>query len=107
LQGVANVLSDAIVMESDILWRNEFNHPENDYREYREMWLRLCENISQAGKPAVLCGSALPSQFENCKERRYFSQMHYLAITCNDELLRENILEVRYERTGKNCCGDF
>lgn len=78
---------DFVVMESDILWRDEFNRPENDYRQYREMWLRVCKNISQAGKPVVLCGAALPAQFEPCVERRYFSKLHYLALVCEDEIL--------------------
>jgi hypothetical protein len=74
-------------MESDILWRDEFNRPATDYRDYREMWLRVAKNISQAGKPVVLCGAAGPEQFERCVERRYFSDVHYLALVCDDERL--------------------
>src|SRR5215204_1815673 len=80
-------LKDIVVMESDILWRDEFNQPETDYQNYRELWLRVCKNISQAGKPVVLCGCAVPEQFEQCIERRYFSNIHYLALVCDDELL--------------------
>ena len=80
-------MKDVVVMESDILWRAEFNQPETDYREYRETWLRVCKNISQAGKPVVLCGVGLPSQFEQCIERRYFSELHYLALICDDQIL--------------------
>jgi broad-specificity NMP kinase len=76
-----------VVMESDILWRDEFNQPETGYQDYREMWLRVCKNISQAGKPVVLCGAAISSQFEACVERRYFSNIHYLALVCDDEVL--------------------
>lgn len=78
---------DVVVMESDILWRGEFNQPETDYREYRETWLRVCKNISQAGKSVVLCGAGVPAQFERCVERRYFSELHYLALICADEIL--------------------
>jgi adenylate kinase family enzyme len=78
---------DIVVMESDILWQKEFNQPETDYRRYRETWLRVCKNISQAGKPVVLCGTAVPEQFEQCMERRYFSDIHYLALVCEDEVL--------------------
>ena len=74
-------------MESDILWQQEFNQPETDYRRYRETWLRVSKNISQAGKPVVLCGAAVPEQFEQCVERRYFSDIHYLAVVCDDEVL--------------------
>lgn len=78
---------NVVVMESDILWRDEFNQPETDYQNYRETWLRVCKNISQAGKPVVLCGVGIPAQFESRIERRYFSDIHYLALVCEDEIL--------------------
>ena len=80
-----------VVLESDILWRDEFNQPETNYRTYREMWLRVCKNISQAGKPVILCGAGIPAQFEECVERRYFSDLHYLALVCEDEVLASRL----------------
>jgi broad-specificity NMP kinase len=80
-----------IVMESDILWNNAFNNPENNYREYRELWLRMCKNISKGGKPVALCGCSVPEQFENCIERRYFSNIHYIAIVCDDDILKKRL----------------
>lgn len=80
-------MKDVVVMESDILWRAEFDEPETNYREYRETWLRVCKNISQSGKPVVLCGTGEPTQFEQCTERRYFSMLHYLALICDDHIL--------------------
>ena len=82
---------DFVVMDSDILWRSEFDQPATDYRNYREMWLRVCKNISQAGKPVVLCGASLPEQFEQCIERRYFSVIHYLALISSDEALESRL----------------
>jgi len=82
---------DFVVMESDILWRDEFNQPATDYRDYRETWLRVCKNISQAGKPVILCGAGVPAQFERCTERRYFSKIHYLALICKDEILASRL----------------
>ena len=82
---------DFVVMDSDILWRSEFDQPGTDYRNYRETWLRVCKNISQAGKPVVLCGASLPEQFEQCIERRYFSELHYLALVCSDEVLESRL----------------
>ena len=82
---------DVVVMESDILWRDEFNQPNTDYRNYRETWLRVCKNISQAGKPVILCGAGIPEQFEQCVERRYFSDIHYLVLVCEDEVLTSRL----------------
>ena len=84
-------MKDFVVMESDILWRDEFNQPATDYRNYRETWLRVCKNISQAGKPVVLCGAGVPAQFEQCIERRYFSSVHYLALICEDDILSSRL----------------
>ena len=55
------------------------------------MWLRVAKNIGQAGRPVVLCGTALPEQFETRPERRYFSTLHYLAMVCDDALLGERL----------------
>jgi len=78
-------MKDVVVMDSDILPHSEFDQPETNYREYRETWLRVCKYISQAGKPVVLCGVGEPTQFEQCTERRYFSELHYLALICDDQ----------------------
>ena len=71
---------DYIVMESDLLWSERYNTPENNYREYRELWMRLCCNISQIGMPVVLCGCAVPEQFEVCDARKYFTEIIYIAV---------------------------
>ncbi len=89
--GLAAKMKDVVVMESDILWRAEFDQPETNYRDYRETWLRVCKNISQAGKPVVLCGVGEPAQFEQCLERRYFSELHYLALICADQILASRL----------------
>lgn len=96
-------MPEVVVMESDILWRDEFNKPENNYREYREMWLRVCKNISQSGKPVVLCGCAVPEQFENCIERRYFSNLYYLALVCEEDKLSQRL---KQRPSYRNCSSE-
>ena len=83
---LADRVREAIVLDADILWRPEFNKPEDHYREFFETWLRMCKNISQSGKPVVLlCAGGIPENVEQCVERRYFSDVHYLALTCEIE----------------------
>ncbi len=80
---------DYIVMESDLLWRDVYDTPEDNYREYRRLWMRISASISQIGKPVVLCGCAIPEQFEFQPERELFTDIHYLAAVCEeDELVR-------------------
>jgi len=35
-----------IVLESDVLWNDIYNKPDENYREYREVWLDLCSHIA-------------------------------------------------------------
>lgn len=81
-------LDEVIMLDSDILWRHEFNTPEDNYRDFFETWLRMAKNIGQAGRPVVLFGAGCnPSNAEPCEERRYFSKTSYLALTCKDDVL--------------------
>jgi hypothetical protein len=74
-------------LESDILWRAEFDHPEDGYRAYRNLWLNLCKNIAQSGRPVALYGSIVPDQLEPCPQRRYIGPVHTLALVCEPEIL--------------------
>lgn len=79
---------DYIVMESDLLWSDVYNTPEDNYMAYRELWMRICSNISQIGMPVVLCGCATPEQFEICTSRKYFSEIIYISVVAEkDELI--------------------
>lgn len=80
-----------IVMESDLLWNDVYNTPEDDYCGYRRLWMRVCSCISQAGKPVVLCGCAVPKQFENHRERELFSNIYYLGVVCEHSVLEERM----------------
>lgn len=87
------LLPECVILESDILWGLVPATPEDNYRDYRNLWLRLAKNIAQNGRPVVLCGSALPDQFEGCPERRYFSTLHYLALVCDDRLIEARLAQ--------------
>ncbi len=90
---VCNILTQtyqkAVCLDSDILWREEFATPENNFRDFFETWLRVCKNIAQAGRPVVLFGAGMgvPDNLETCVERRYFTTIHYLALMCNHDVL--------------------
>ncbi len=86
-------VDEFVLLDSDILWRAEFDHPEDHYREYFETWLRMCKNIGQSGRPVMIFGSGIgvPENIEPCIERRYFSQIHYLALVCNETELEKRL----------------
>jgi len=85
------VVTDCVCLESDILWQDVFNKPEEDFKTYRNLWLRVAKNISQSDRPVALIGSSTPGQFEKCAESRYFSKIHYLALVCNKAALVERL----------------
>ncbi len=89
-QLLAGRFDDVVLMDSDVLWRREFDKPEVKYREYFELWLRVCKNIAQSGRPVALFGAGIgvPENIEPCLERRYFSSVYYLALTCDPEVQR-------------------
>lgn len=93
LELVKELQNECVVMESDILWGTPIAAPEDEYSNYHNTWLRVAKNIGQAGRPVVLCGTALPEHFETRPERRYFSTIYYLTIVCDDTLLQERLLQ--------------
>ena len=86
-------IDNAVLMESDIIWQEEFNKPEGNYRKFFETWLRIAKNISQSGKPVAIFGSGfgVPENIEGCIERRYFSNIYYLNIFCSENELEERL----------------
>lgn len=84
-----------IVMENDLLWNDIYNTPEDDYQTYRKLWMKMCASISQIGMPVVLCGCAIPKQFEEQLERVLFTEIHYLAVVCDSHVLEKRMKEGR------------
>lgn len=87
----SRLATECVVLESDILWGPEFDTSGDNGRRYRDLWLRMAKNISQAGRPVVLCGTSVPAQFEDSLERRYFAAVHYLALVCDDPALARRL----------------
>ena len=94
LRELTGRFTDAVLLESDLLWLKEFEDPTGGHRRLSETWLRMAKNINQSGRPTVLFGAglAVPANIEHCEERRYFSQTHYLALVCDEEALRRRLL---------------
>jgi hypothetical protein len=88
-------MDNVILLETDIIWQEEFNKPENNYRKFFETWLRIAKNISQSGRPVVLFGAGfgVPENIEPCTERRYFSNINYLNIYCSDDELEKRLIK--------------
>ncbi|MDQ2744426.1 MAG: nucleoside kinase [Chloroflexota bacterium] len=84
---LAGAFTEAVVLDQDLLWMPEMDTPEDNWRRFRSLWLRLALNIGQSGKPLLLFGSTDPDQYERLPERRYIRSIHTLALVCEDEEL--------------------
>lgn len=92
LRALLGKMEGAVLLEGDLLWRPEFNQPENNYGDFYETWLRLAKNINQSGWPVALFNAgAIPPNVEPCVERRYFSETHYMALVCDDDVLEARL----------------
>jgi len=92
-QALAGKIDEAVLLEGDIIWRPEFNQPDDAFRGFFEAWLRIAMNVGQSGRPVVLFGAGMgvPANMEPCIHRRYFSRLSYLALVCDDDLLAERL----------------
>jgi predicted kinase len=87
----AALRGEAVVLETDILWRPEFATPEDNYRGFRETWLHIAVNVAQAGLPVVLIGTATREQFDLLPARRHAGKIHILALVAGDNVIRARL----------------
>lgn len=83
--------TDYIVLESDILWQEVFNTPQDNYRNFREVWMTMCANVFPNRHAVVLCGCGIPEQFEISARKEIF----YAAFTIWPWSVETPILEKR------------
>lgn len=81
-------LSDRyVVVEQDVLWVGGLRDPSHHHRLFRSTWLRMAAMLHQSGRPVVLCGTVVPPEFEPLPERALFSEIRYLSLMCDPDVL--------------------
>ncbi|MCY9785791.1 AAA family ATPase [Nocardiopsis sp. EMB25] len=80
-----------VVLEQDLLWVGGLRDPAGHHRLFRSTWLRTAAMVQQNGRPVVLCGTVVPPELEPLPERALFSDIHYLALTCDPDVLAERL----------------
>ncbi len=53
-------LPERVVLEHDVLLREEIDWTRDDWHAFRSTWLRLAMEIGQSGRAVVLCGTTWP-----------------------------------------------
>lgn len=86
-------VTDAVLLDGDVLWRSSYNDEPNGTYNFFETWLSLAKNIHRSGRSVVLfCSGAIPQNIEMCSESQFFSSIYYLALVYDDSKLRERLL---------------
>ena len=85
------LLPECVVLDNDVLWGAVAASPDDNFRSYHAVWLRLVIDIHQSGRPVLLSGTITPEQLEGSIERRYLASIHYLALTCDEPVLVERL----------------
>ncbi|WP_084468678.1 AAA family ATPase [Nocardiopsis trehalosi] len=81
-----------VVLEQDLLWTAGLRDDEDGaHRLFRSTWLRMASMIHQSGRPVVLCGTVVPPEFEPLPERALFSEIRYLALMCDPDVLADRL----------------
>lgn len=88
---VGSLAQRFVVLEQDVLWQAGLWNESPDNRMFRAAWLRMAAMIHQNGRPVVLCGTVVPPEFEPLPERRLFSSISYVALTCDPQVLRARL----------------
>ncbi|GAA4664738.1 nucleoside kinase [Amycolatopsis dongchuanensis] len=81
----------AVVLEQDVLWTAGLRDDVDGHPAFRATWLRMAAMIGQNGRPVVLCGTVVPPEFEPLPERALFSEIHYLALVADPEVLASRL----------------
>lgn len=69
-----------------------------DYQKVQNIWLRVARNIAESGRKTILCGLIKPKYVEKCKDFKYFHNIYYLILHCDDKT-REIRLRSRKKMT--------
>lgn len=80
-----SVLPECVILDQDILLSGL------PWEQHRRNWLRVAMNIHQGGRSVVFVATQLPEHYESLPERAWFSEIHYVALVCDDEMLAERL----------------
>ena len=80
---IVGQMDEVVIMDGDVLYG-----AVGEQVNFWNVWLRLAKNIHQSGRLFVLMSSgAIPPNLADCTELRYFSNVHYLALVGQDEVI--------------------
>jgi predicted kinase len=86
-------LPECVVLDGDVLWNPKF---WGERGAFHTLWLSLAAQISQSGRPVVVCTAAMPDDWRNATTRILVADVHMLALVCDEaELLSRRAARAR------------
>ena len=82
------LLPQCVALDGDLLWESSL---WADTGAFYARWLGVAAQISQSGRPVVLCTAAIPQAWEEAPSRVLVADVHMLALVCDDDLLLERL----------------
>lgn len=85
-------VEDVVLLDVDAMWEPEFSEIQEVF-DYNSYYLRQCKNIGQSGRPVAIFGAeiGMPRVVEKSVQRRYFTDVYYLALVCDEEVQAERL----------------
>jgi hypothetical protein len=82
------LLPECVALDGDLLWDAAlWDAPGVFYAR----WLGVAAQISQAGRPVVLCTAAIPQAWEESPSRILVADVHMLTLVCDEDVLLERL----------------
>lgn len=87
---------DFLVMDTDFLFNIMPHDTDEDYKNWVEQIMSLSKNVMQGGKPLLWTMAGALEYFEKTYNRRFFTEVYFLALVCTDEALEKRMREGRH-----------
>jgi hypothetical protein len=82
------LLPECVALDGDLLWDTSlWDTPGLFYAR----WLGVAAQISQSGRPVVLCTAAIPQAWEESPSRILVADVYMLALVCDEDVLLERL----------------
>lgn len=85
-----------IVMDADFFYNLVPHDTDEDCKNWVEQILSLSKNVMQGGKPLLWTMAGALENFEIAYNRRFFTEIYFLALVCDSESLEKRMREGRH-----------
>jgi dephospho-CoA kinase len=101
IKELRRIMPDYDVLDYDGIFKFLKDDSYNvDKHQIQNIWLRVARNIAESGRIPIICGLIKPQDIELCYDFRYFSNIYYLILHCDEET-REIRLRARKKMKDK------